>query len=102
MRAELIDIVAQLKEYDTQQVAYLDSLPGDISAAFFDNKYANLLGNQRDLLIKALFEDMTEDVEWFLYEFEAGKSPGPHCITENGTEYTFLTNEDYYNYLENI
>jgi hypothetical protein len=100
MKAELIDIVAKLKEYDIEQVAYLDSLPVDISSAFFDNKYTNALSAQRDLLIKALFGDMSEDIEWFLYEFEAGKSPGPHCILANGKAYTFKTNEDYYNYLE--
>ena len=102
MKKELIDIVRKLKDMDAERVKYLETIPQDISAAFFDNVYVNLLYKQSDMLIDALFGDHAEDVTWFLYEFTAGKSAGPHCILADGTEYTYNTNEDYYAYLEQL
>jgi hypothetical protein len=100
MKQELIDVVRKLKDWDTEQEEYLKSIPSDIKSVFFENQYTNLLSMQKDLLIDQLFGDMAEDVFWFLYEFEAGKSPGPHCILADGTEYVYNTNEDYYAYLK--
>jgi hypothetical protein len=101
MNKQLIDLVKKLKELDVTADVYLQSIPKDINPAFFDNGYVNALQLQKDMLIDVMFGDMAEDVSWFLYEFEAGKSAGPHCITAGGTEYTYHTNEDYYKYLEN-
>jgi hypothetical protein len=81
---------------------YLDSIPPDINSVFFDNAYVNNLAMQRDVLIEELFGDMAEDVFWFLYEFEAGKSPGPHLILADGIKYTFVTDESYYEYLKSL
>lgn len=100
MKPELIKIVKQLKYLDNEMDAYMGTIPPDISSAFFDNTYVNSLFTQKELLINALFGDMAEDVSWFLFEFEAGKSPGPHCITKDGKEYFYHTDEDYYEYLK--
>lgn len=100
MKQELIDVVRRLKDWDTKQDEYIKTIPSDIGTAFFDNEYTNLMSLQKDMLIRALFGDMAEDVMWFLYEFKAGKSAGPHCILADGTKYTYNTNEDYYAYLE--
>lgn len=100
MKQELIDVVRKLKDWDTEQEQYIKTIPYDIASVFFDNQYINLMSMQKDLLISQLFGDMAEDVMWFLYEFEAGKSPGPHCILADGTEYVYNTNEDYYAYLK--
>jgi hypothetical protein len=100
MKQELIDVVRKLKDWDTEQEEYLKTIPSDIKSVFFENQYTNLLSMQKDILIDQLFGDMAEDVLWFLYEFEAGKSPGPHCILADGTEYVYNTNEDYYAYLK--
>jgi hypothetical protein len=100
MKPELIEVVRKMKEMGAERDVYFATIPQDINAAFFDNTYVNLLYAQNDLLINALFGDMAEDVTWFLYEFTPGKSPGPHCILADGTEYTYNTNEDYYKYLE--
>ena len=99
MKPELIDVVRKLKDWDTEQSEYLDTIPPDINSVFFDNTYVGLMGKQKDLLIQHLFGEAAEDILWFLYEFTAGKSPGPHCILANGTEFTYTTNEDYYEYL---
>lgn len=99
MKKELVDVVRKLKNYDDEKSKYIESIPSDISSAFFDNTYTNAQSMQVDCLMEALFGNMIEDVCWFLYEFKAGKSSGPHCILKDGTEYTFNTNEDYYDYL---
>ena len=100
MNATLINIVRELKYLGTHMDAYIDTIPRDISEAFFDNEYTNLQAKQRDILLEALFGDMSSDIEWFLYEFQAGETEGPHCILQDGKEFTFNTNEDYYEYLK--
>ena len=99
MEQKLIDVVKRLKTDEEEMSKYLDSIPSDIRDGFFDNFYANAQVLQRDYLVDVLFGVMAEDVQWFLYEFIAGKSPGPHCVLPDGTEFTYNTNEDYYEYL---
>lgn len=101
MKKELVDIVRKLRSLDIKAETYINRIPTDINMIFFDNEYVNNIKTQKDLLINTLFGDMAEDINWFLYEFTAGKSLGPHCITSEGFEYTYHTDEDYYNYLEN-
>jgi len=101
MNEQLINVVRKLRELDNQGDKYIQTIPSDINSVFFDNIYVNALDMQKNILIESLFGDMAEDVKWFLYEFEPGKSPGPHCITAEGTAYTYQTDEDYYKYLEN-
>lgn len=98
-KQELVNIVRKIRTLDNESDAYTSSIPSDISAAFFDNTYVNNLQTQKELLITALFGDMAEDINWFLYEFTPGSSAGPHCITPDGTEYVYRTDEDYYDYL---
>jgi hypothetical protein len=102
MTPELINVVRMLKHYDTKQNEYLDTIPSDINSVFFDNTFVDLLARQKDLLIEHLFGEHAEDVTWFLYEFSEGKTPGPHCRLADGTEYTYNTNEDYYEYLKGL
>lgn len=102
MKQDLIDVVKALRKNMQEQDAYLDSLPGDISGMFFDNKYVTLQRVQCDILREALFGKAMPDVEWFLFEFVAGRSPGPHCVHEDGTEYTFKTDDDFYQYMKQL
>jgi len=102
MNQKLIDLVRKLKDHETRMNQYLDSIPSDLNSVFFDNAYVNNLAMQRDALIEELFGDMAEDVYWFLYEFEAGKTPGPHLQLADGTKYTFVTDESYYEYLKSL
>lgn len=102
MKQELIDVVRKLKYLDNEMDAYMKTIPNDIAIAFMDNTYVNNLYTQKEVLINALFGDMAEDVSWFLFEFQAGKSLGPHLITEEGKEYFYHTDEDYYEYLKDL
>ena len=101
MKQELIDVVRALKDSYAKGNDYLNSIPNDIRSVVFDNRYTERLEHDVDTLINALFGDAYEDVAWFLYEYHAERaSAGPHLILADGTEYTFKTNEDYYQYLK--
>lgn len=101
MKPELINLVKQLRTSMQLQEEYIDKLPREFQELLFDNEYTSQLDFQRDELIKAVFGDKYyEEVCWFLYEFEAGKSQGPHVRLPCGTHYIFLTDDDYYTYLE--
>lgn len=101
MKPELIEVVRKLREIEKQQSEYIDKLPSDISGFVFDNEYSNLQGLKFDLVLQTLFGDFAEDVYWFLYDFVPGKTAGPHVIESNGTEHTFNSDDDYYEYLKN-
>jgi hypothetical protein len=100
MKQELIDIVRKLKESQIRTDAYTDSIPSDIRLVVIENEYTNELQKQNEMLIESLFGEHGEEVFWFLYEFTLGRSTGPHIKHSDGTEYTFTTYEDYYNYLK--
>lgn len=102
MNQNLINVVKQLRESTKQQESYLYALPREFQELLVDNEYTNQYDIQRTAMIQALFGDLTEDIEWFLYEFEPGKSKGPHLRYPDGTEFTFTTDDDYYKYLETI
>ena len=95
MSPELVEVVRKLRNIELQQRAYVDKVPLDIQDFVFDNEYANLQGLKFDAVVQALFADNVEDVYWFLYEFNPAM-PGPHLVNEEGKEYTFKTDEDYY------
>lgn len=101
MKQELIDVVRNLKDSYARGQQYLNSIPSDIRSVVFDNQYTERLEHDIDLLINALFGDAYDDIGWFLYEYDAERaSAGPHLILADGTEYTFKTNADYYQYLK--
>lgn len=101
MKPELINLVKQLRASMQRQDEYINKLPREFQELLLDNTYSNYADIQRDQLMKAVFGDeYYEEVCWFFYEFEAGKTSGPHCRLPCGTEYTFKTDEDYFKYLE--
>jgi len=59
---------------------YLERCPADIRTCVFDNEYANNLQLERDMLIKTVFGEHTEAVEWFLYEWRPGVKVGDVAI----------------------
>ena len=99
MSPELVKVVRELRQLQLKQAAYLDALPREFQELLFDNEYTSHLEVQRSLLLQSTFGDLCEDVEWFLYEFEPGRTRGPHVITPDGTKHSFETDEDYYTYL---
>jgi hypothetical protein len=102
MKEELIDIVCKLKEIKDAKDAYLESVPADLRFSVFDNKYVDLMDTTVQMLTDKVFEGFEEEIYWFLYEFEAGKTEGPHVIDHIGREWTFKSNKDYYEYLKGV
>lgn len=52
---------------------YFDSLPRDICMFVIENSYTDNLLHERDMLIRLIFGEHSEAVEWFLYEWTPGK-----------------------------
>ena len=96
-----VSVARELRGLMLQQSAYIESLPKHVREFVFDNDYTALQDRQNALLSEAFFGDMYEDVAWFLYEFVPG-SKGPHVTLEDGQEFTFNADEDYYSYLEAV
>ena len=96
---KLISILKELRALDIAGRAYLDKYPYSFQDLVIGNEYAENLYHGQSILLRRVFGEYTEDVEWFLYEFTPGSSPGPHVILADGTEYVFNTDEDYYTYL---
>jgi hypothetical protein len=81
---------------------YFASIPSDLAASVFDNKYVELLEMTIQILTNSVFHGVEEDVYWFLYDFEAGRSEGPHIIDATGKEWFIRSDDDYYEYLKGV
>lgn len=101
MKSELIQVVRTLKDSLAAQDEYIKGLDYSFSTLIVDNPYNCEQSEQIAVLLDALFGDLAEEVMWFLYEFEKN-STGPDVVDHDGTEHTFFTNEDYYEYLQQL
>lgn len=70
---------------------YLDTVPSDLYPTVIDNKYVNIVVHERDMLLRLVFGDQAESVEWFLYEWKPGYDVG--C---DGVELRPINNIDEY------
>ena len=101
---EFKEIVQFIYNQNNSQNEYLKSIPNDISEAIFDNKYANLQGNTSEFLMKKIFGDFYEDVNWFLYECNGNIIRHPNTedkpnITIHGRKYFIHNLESYFEYM---
>lgn len=55
---------------------YFKKLPADICMAFIDNEYVNNVTQERDMMLRLLFDEHAEAIEWFLYEWRPGSEVG--------------------------
>jgi len=65
-----LKLLVRLKKYLMNSNEFLDSIPNEISAAFFDNSHVNNVFTMVGELIKAHFGADAEEVFWFLYEWD--------------------------------
>ena len=95
MVKDKIELVKKL--YTLRKVSnnYLDNIPMDINAAFFDNCHTNNLELSIDFLINAYFGKYAEDIFWFLGDWQPGFE-----IVDNGVRYIINTEDDFYKFLE--
>jgi hypothetical protein len=78
--------------------AYIDTIPKDISDAFFDNLYTNSQGCCIDRLTEAVFGDLAEDVFWFIHECE-DNNVNPNVSVED-RDYYINDLETYFEYAQ--
>lgn len=74
---------------------YFDTIPRDINMAFVQNEYVDNLLHERDMLIRLIFGDQSEAIEWFLYEWRPGFEVGclGVCVPINNID-------DYIDYMK--
>lgn len=89
------EIFYRLVELKDKRYAYLDTIPGDLQSAFFDNKAVETLEAAQDMLVNAYFGEGAEAVFWFLYDWEPG-----FIVHQDGTTTQINTIEDYINWMK--
>ena len=65
-------VFRELYRQSCERDFYLDKVPVDLYSSVIDNGYVNSIVEERDMLLKLVFGDHTESVEWFLYEWQPG------------------------------
>lgn len=78
--------------------AYLDSLPSEFSTLLTNNNYSEAYFAQIPVLARALFEDIWDDVDWFLSEWRPGFTVTTHVGTPQEIEYKIQSVDDYLAY----
>ena len=99
MNDELLEVLKKLRTLQKEQDAYLATVPRDLQPFLFDNEFVNKSDSMICALTSALFGLYIEDVNWFLYEFDNVKESLVHVV-DNDVEYTFKTDEDFYEYIK--
>lgn len=99
MNIKLLEVLKTLRKLQKEQDAYLASVPRDLQPFLFDNEFVNKSDSMLCALTEALFGSYSEDVNWFLYEFNTVKESSVHVV-DNDVEYTFKTDEDFYEYIK--
>lgn len=77
---------------------WLDKIPGDVNAAFFDNGYVNSVLSRETLAMEWLFGDLHEEISWFLYEWSLKNGK---VVMPDGTKYNIKSLDEYIAYLVN-
>lgn len=79
---------------------YISKVPSDIRTGIFDNEYVNSLNKTLDLLLRHMFKDYFDDVEWFLYEVYIHRN-APKMITVDDKNYLISDLNTFLNYAKN-
>lgn len=90
---ELEKLLNNIIALNKKQDDWIDSLPTEISSAFFDNPYTGASSEQINQLLKFIFGSWHEDVCYFLYE------SSPHKITTSKNDYVINNVKEYINYM---
>lgn len=72
----LAKVFKELYENELKRDMYVEKIPSDIRMSIVDNEFTASLEEERSMLIKLLFKEYTESIEWFLYEWKPGYEVG--------------------------
>ncbi len=88
------NIMQVLHIENEKRSAWLNNIPTDISAAFFDNEYVNSLHKVIEFFINQIIPtDLQTDVSWFLYE--VNYEHGSNATASDGTRHLVKTLSDF-------
>ncbi len=92
--SDFVKIMTVLDEQNRIRDIWIDTVPRDINAAFFDNTYVNSLFRENAFLKEQLIPtELQFDVDWFLYE--VNRETGSIAI-QNDAEVTIKTLDDFF------
>ncbi len=82
--------------YDKTKEAdeWLDTVPKDINAAFFENTYVGAYYDMVNYSMTKIFEDKLPAADWLIFEWRKGFS-----VAFEGKEIEINSPEEYYAYL---
>lgn len=94
--AELREFLVEYRKTQTKGQEWLDTVPRDINSAFYDNPFVESFYANNELLMRAAFGELYEDIYWFLEEWHPsiGKITMP-----DETSYDIQNVDDYILYL---
>lgn len=94
-------LIEQLQHAKLCGDTWVERVPNEISAAFFDNPLSESLMEQTTLLLHALFDDnLYHEVEWFLYEWDSDADVALRTITYPDGKAVIINNvADFCDYL---
>lgn len=94
-----INILKEVRTLQKSANLFIDNIPENLAPLqefIIFNDYCVSNEKQIDILLKVIFGDMYIDIDWFLNEWKPGYS-----VIVDEKEYTFNTEEEYYDYLYN-
>lgn len=76
------NIFRELVAAKNKQDSYISSIPSDIKGAIYDNEYVNINNQVIDMLIEHVFQEHSEAVYWFLYDWKPSYPVAVNGVTE--------------------
>ena len=94
-------LVGSIKDNYDKGNAWLDTIPREVNSVFFDNPFVDSLHRMNTLYINSLFDGaLLQEVEWFLYEWDADKNEVYRTITyPEGKKFVIDDIDDFVVYL---
>ncbi len=89
----LVACLTQLQSFKETGERWLEGVPAEVRAAFFDNPYVEQLHRKNTFLIESLFGAYQEDVLFFL------ESPAPWVVETQKGSYTMQSVQEFAKYL---
>jgi hypothetical protein len=91
--SDFVKILTVLDKQNQIRDTWIDTVPSEINAAFFENTYVNSLCREIGFLKEQLIPaTLLYDIDWFLYE--VNRETGSIAV-QNDTEITIKTLDDF-------
>ena len=96
MKAKTVKkLIQNIQEQRKVGYDWLNNINYQIRTVFFDNSYTESLHKQVDLLMRATFKDIYEEVYWFIMDWREGFT----ITNKDGKDYIINNLDDFVQYL---